>query len=218
MFKRRKLGSITELRLGKSREKRVKIFLNGKFAISLQAEAVIKEGLEVGQELSDKEAEALTQSDSLLRCLKVASHYLSYRPRSEAELRIQLHRRGFDDDTIKAVLTKLKEQGLVDDMLFAQFWKDNRGSFSPRSQWLTKAELRRKGVANEVIDQVVNTVDDYESAYRAALGRIRRLPLSDYQVFRRKLGELLRRRGFDYEVINHTVKRIWEEKQRDDSG
>jgi SOS response regulatory protein OraA/RecX len=37
------------------------------------------------------------------------------------------------------------------------------------------------------------------------------LPLADYQSFRRRLGEYLRRRGFNYEVINHTVERVWQE-------
>ena len=114
---------------------------------------------------------------------------------------------------IEAVIARLKEQGLVDDMAFAQFWKDNRESFSPRSQWLTRLELRRKGVANDIIDQVVNTIDDDDSAYRAALSKARSLPLSDYQSFRRRLGEYLKRRGFSYGVINHTVERVWQEQQ-----
>ncbi len=206
------MGGITDLRFGNGREKRVKIFVDGKLTLTVPAETVLRAGLEVGQELSDKRVEELLHSANLLRCLKAASRYLSYRPRSESELRTQLHRHGFNDAAIYTVLTKLKEQGLVDDVAFARFWKDNRESFSPRSQWLTKAELRRKGVASEVIDQVVDTTNDYENAYRAALSRTRHLPLPEYQAFRQKLGDFLRRRGFNYEVINHTVKRIWEEE------
>jgi regulatory protein len=97
---------------------------------------------------------------------------------------------------------------LVDDMAFAQFWKDNRESFSPRSQWLTKLELRRKGVANNIIDQVVDTIDEEDSAYRAALSKARSLPLSDYQSLRRRLGDYLKRRGFGCGVINHTIERL----------
>ncbi len=109
------------------------------------------------------------------------------------------------------MLAKLKEQGLVDDMAFAQFWKENRESFSPRSQWLTKLELRQKGVASNITDQVVDTIDDEDSAYRAALGKAHSLPLSDYQSFRRRLGDYLKRRGFGYGVINHTIERLWPE-------
>jgi len=204
------MNKITALRVGRGRQ-RVNVFLDGKFAFSLEAEVAVKEGLQIGQELSSSQIEALARSDHFHRCLNAAEHYLSYRPRSESEVRERLQRRGFDGDSIEAVIARLKEQGLVNDMEFAQFWKDNRESFSPRSQWLAKLELRRKGVTTDIIDQVVDEVDDADNAYRAALSKARGLPLSDYQGFRRRLGDYLKRRGFGYEVINHTVERIWQE-------
>ncbi len=205
------MKKITALRVGRGRRKRVNVFLDGRFAFSLEAEVAVKEGLQVGQELSANQIEALARSDHFHRCLNAAAHYLSYRPRSEFELRERLRQRGFDGDSVEAVITKLKEQGLVDDTAFAQFWKDNRESFSPRSQWLTKLELRRKGVANNIIDQVVDDIDNDDSAYRAALSKARSLPLSDYQSFHRRLGEYLKRRGFGYGVINHSLERLWQE-------
>jgi len=205
------MNKITAIRFRKDRGKRVNIFLDGRFAFSLEAEVAIKEGLQVGQELSNSHIEALAQSDHFHRCLNVALRYLSYRPRSEFELRQRLCQRGFDGAGVEAALARLKEQGLVDDIAFAQFWKDNRESFSPRSRWLTKLELKQKGVAEEVIDQVANVIDDHNSAYRAARNKARSLPRSDYQGFRHRLGEYLKRRGFSYEVINHTVERLWQE-------
>ena len=206
------MSKITALRIGRRRGKRVNVFLDGKFAFSLEAEVAVRERLQTGQELSAEQIGAMARSDHFRRCLNVAARYLSYRPRSEFELRERLHQRGFDGNSVEAVLIKLKEQGLVDDMAFAQFWRENRESFNPRSQWLTKLELRRKGVAGDIIDQVVDTVDDEDSAYRAALSKARSLPLSDYQSFHRRLGEYLKRRGFSFGVINHTVERLWQEQ------
>ncbi len=205
------MGRITAIRVGRSRGKRVNVSLDGKFAFSLEAEVAVKENLQVEQELSAKQLEALTKTDHLHRCFNTAIHYLSYRPRSGSEIRQRLYQRGFNGDSVDTVIAQLTGQGLVDDIAFAQFWKDNRESFSPRSQWLTKVELRRKGVADDIIDQVVDGIDDDDNAYRAALRKARNLPLTDYQSFRRRLGEYLKRRGFSYEVINHTVERIWQE-------
>ncbi|MDP2729345.1 MAG: regulatory protein RecX [Dehalococcoidales bacterium] len=151
-------------------------------------------------------------AEQLDRCFSAATRYLSYRPRSESELRERLRQRGFDSNSIEKVITRLKKQGLVDDTAFAQFWKDNRESFSPRSRGLTRLELKRKGVAETTIDQVVNTIDDQDSAYRAALKKVRTLPQSDYQSFRRRLGEYLRRRGFSYGVINPAIRQAWQEQ------
>lgn len=203
---------ITAIRAGRGKGKRVNVFLDDKFAFSLEAEVAVMEGLKVEQELSDSQIETLTGADNYHRCLNAAAHYLSYRPRSESELRERLYRRGFGEENIEAVIAKLKEQGLVDDIAFAQFWKDSRETFSPRSRWLTKLELRRKGVAEEIMDKVVDAVNDEDCAYRAALSKARSLLLSDYQDFRRRLGGYLRRRGFSYGVINHTVELMWQER------
>jgi regulatory protein len=206
------MNEITAIQIGKSRGKRVNVSLDGRFAFSLAAEVVLKEGLRVGQELSAADVEALAGSDHFHRCLNAALHCLSYRPRSEFELKERLHRRGFDDDSVEAVLARLREQGLVDDMAFAQFWKDNRESFSPRSQRLAGLELRRKGIDEETIAQVVGVIDDDDSAYRAALSKARSLSLSDYHSFRQRLAGYLKRRGFSYGVINHTVERVWQKQ------
>ncbi len=205
------MGKVTNLRMGKRQKKRVNVFMDDKFAFSLQAEVAAEEGLQVGQELSANHIEALTGADYSHRCLDAALRYLSYRPRSEQEVRQRLKRRSFEDEIIETVVAKLKKQRLIDDTAFAQFWKDSRETFSPRSQWLTRSELRRKGVNSEIINQVIDSVDNNNSAYRAALNKARRLPLSDYQEFRHRLVGFLRRRGFSYDVIEHAVAQIWQE-------
>lgn len=208
------MSKVTAIRSKRGRGERVGVFLDGKFAFSLEAEVALREGLKTGQELSSSQIEQLLGSDRFYRCLNSAHHHLSYRPRSEAELRIKLNRRGFEAETIQAVLKRLKEQGLVDDLAFAQFWKENRKTFSPRSQYLTRLELRQKGVAGEVIEQVISELDDEESAYRAAQSKARRLKTTDFKIFYRRLGDYLKRRGFNYAVINSTVKQVWQESQK----
>jgi regulatory protein len=202
---------ITRLKAGRSREKRVNIYLDGKPALDLLAEVALKEGLKVGQEVSESRLDTLANLDREQRCRNAAIRLLGYRPRSEAEIRQRLLKRGFAGDAIEKTLHRLKEQGLIDDAAFARFWKDNRESFSPRSRRLTGLELRRKGLSADVIESVVNEIDESASAYRAAQVKARRLPLTDYQLFRRRLGSYLGGRGFNYDIIRETVARLWKE-------
>ena len=204
---------VTAIGEGKRRKRRVNIFLDDKFAFSLEADVAVKEGIKVGQELSEGDIEALTGAEQTQRCLNAALRYLAYRPRSESELKERLARRGFDGATIEAAIASLKEQKLVNDLAFAQFWKENRQTFSPRSQWLLRHELKQKGVAAEVIDKVLADLDEAESAYQAARTKARSLSIADYEGFRRRLGEYLKRRGFGYGVIKDTLKKVWEEVQ-----
>jgi len=206
------MSKITGLKAVKSREKRVSVFLDGQPALKLLAEVVLKEGLKVGQELTESRLETLAGLDRSQGCLNAALRLLGYRPRSEAEIRQRLFKRGYDSAATEKALARLKEQGLIDDAAFARFWKDNRESFRPRSRRLTALELRRKGLPGDVIETVVLEIDETDSAYRAAQGKAGRLPLADYQLFRRRLGAYLGRRGFGWEVIEETAARLWKER------
>jgi regulatory protein len=204
------MNKIEAIKLSKGRTKRLQIKLLSGLRFSLAPDVAIKEGLKVGQELSEIEITQLIGADHLYRCYNAALKYLSYRNRSEAETKKRLEDRGFDHENIKAVISKLKEHGLIDDFAFAQFWQNNRETFSPRSRWLTKLELRQKGVADDIIDTVVCNLDDNDNAYRAAVSKATHLP-SDQKNFQRRLSGYLQRRGFSYDVIRRTVQRVWQE-------
>lgn len=155
----------------------------------------------------------MTDRSSLQDCLDAAYYYLSYRPRSEGEIRQWLRKRGFTDEVTEAAIAKLREQNLTDDLAFAQFWKDNRLSFRPKSRRSIEKELRVKKVASEIIEQVTNDIDDDQIAYRLGSSRLPSLAHLDYPNFRRRLSSYLAYRGFGYEVIRDTVARLWREKQ-----
>jgi regulatory protein len=205
------MGKITALKANKRTDKKLNMFLDGKFAISVDTEVAVKEELKIGQELSDEQLKDLAENVSLARCLNIAYRFLSYRPRSEAEMKDRLSRRGFEDSNIEIIINKLKEQHLLDDTAFAKFWKENREMFRPRSKRLTIMELKNKGVADEIVKEVTDDSNDMDSAYQAALKKARRLAGEDYEVFHRRVGDFLKRRGFGYTVIHQTVKRLWQE-------
>lgn len=206
------MSTITGLTAGKGRDRRVKVYLDGRLAFSLSAEVVLKEGLCAGQELTETDLARLAGADRRQKCLNSALRLLAVRPRSEQEIRQRLRRRGFESDYLEKTIAGLKEKGLLDDVAFARFWQDNRQSFRPRSRRLTALELRRKGVDGAAIATAVSEIDDGENAYFAASRRARRLVPSDYQDFRRRLGDYLVRRGFDYDIIQQTVDKIWTER------
>jgi regulatory protein len=156
----------------------------------------------------------LADSNSMQDCLKAAYRYLSYRPRSEGEIRQCLHRRGFTDEVTEKTIVKLREQNLSDDFAFARFWKDNRITFKPKSKRLIKKELRDKKVAAEIIEQVTSDIDDEEIAYKLGSSRMSTLANLDYPDFYWRLTSYLAYRGFGYEVIKHTAAIIWREREQ----
>lgn len=203
---------IETIKIEEGRNKRVAIYFTGeRRPLRVEVDTMLKSELKVGRELTEDELSGLARLDLFYRTQNAALNLLSYRSRSESEVRSRLTRRGFTGDQIDAVLSKLREQGLIDDTAFAGLWAENRRELSPRSRFLTRLELKRKGVPNEAIDVAVANLDDSENAYRAGLAHARRLALTDKNIFKKRLGDFLRRRGFDYGVVNGTVERVWVE-------
>ena len=145
--------------------------------------------------------------------MDAAYRYLNYRPRSEAEIKHRLHQRGFDTEVIEKTTAKLKEQNLIDDYAFAQFWKDNRLSFKPKSKRLIAKELSDKKVSREIVEQVTSDIDDMGNACELGRRRMRLLAHLDYPDFQRRLSNYLGYRGFSYEVIRHTIALLWRERE-----
>jgi regulatory protein len=156
----------------------------------------------------------LTDSNSFQDCLDAAYYYLSYRPRSEGEIRQWLQGRGFVGEVVETTIANLREQSLIDDLAFAQFWKDNRMSFRPKSKRLIERELRDKKVAEDIIEQITGDINDEDIAYKLGLSRLSAFANLDYPIFYRRLSNYLAYRGFGYEVIKRTAALLWQQKER----
>jgi regulatory protein len=196
-----------------SRTGQIRIFLDGKYAFSLEAEAAL--GLKVGQELVVGAAQGLMDKNEGLRVLAACYRSLAQRPHSERELRQKLARKHFAEAAINKVISDLKARRLLDDAEFARFWCENREAFRPRSRRLTGMELRQKGVTTEVAAEATAGMDDAESAFRAGAKKAKLLARVDYETFLRRMGEFLRRRGYSYETVKATVDRLWRERTTD---
>ena len=206
------MNKIIALQLNKSRQ-RVSVFLSDASSFVIDKETAGKANLKKGLELSASQVKELQESALYRRCLDAAAGLLAYRPRSELELKQRLYKRGFRDDIVVKVLARLSEQNIVNDVAFAQYWKDNRVSFNPRSRRLIKYELLRKGVPSETVDEATRDIDDTANAYKAGLKKARLMSSMSYDEFCRRLSNYLRWRGFSYEVSSNITERLWQEKQ-----
>jgi len=153
----------------------------------------------------------MDEENTLEKATSLALRYLSYRPRSESEVRRCLRRR-FDEQVAESVIDRLKELGLLDDEAFAHAWSQGRMSSRPRSAALIRRELLARGVDKETAEAEVSTLDDEESAYNAGLRPASRLSNADYTAFRYRLWGYLHRRGYGRAIIGRTVGSLWEER------
>jgi regulatory protein len=208
------MRKITAIVVQKKSPNRVNIHLDGEFAFGLAR--IVAAWLKVGQELSEEKIEQLLAADAKERAYQQAMLFLSYRARSESEIRRNLRKHEIPEAVIGQTIERLRQDGLANDKEFASVWVENRTTFRPRSRRLMALELRQKGLDEEAIQSAMENVDDEASAYEAAQKRAARFKGMEWNDFRKKLSEFLARRGFSYSVIAPVVTRIWTEAHTDE--
>ncbi len=206
---------ITSLSVQKRNPQRVNVYLDGEFAFGL--ERIVAAWLQVGQEISDEKIAQLKAEETQEMAYQKALNLLSYRPRSEAEIRKNLQGHSVSDENIEYAVDRLKRSGLLNDNQFARAWVENRNEMRPRSRRALAYELQQRGVDRQVIDQELGSIDDEQLEYQAASQRARKLKELEWQEFRQKMYRFLAQRGFDYEAINQVTSRVWAEMHDTDS-
>jgi regulatory protein len=200
--------TITALSVQKRDKERVNVFLDHQYAFSLNLHVAL--GLKCGQHLSQADIERLQQEDEAHRAYHHALRLLGYRPRSRAEVERHLRRKGYAAEAIDVAIERLLDQQYLDDAAFARAWLDNRERFRPRGARAIHYELRQKGVARDIIDEVVTDLDEEASAWAAVEGKLERWRTLDQDAFRKKVMGFLSRRGFRYDTVRTVCRRAWQ--------
>lgn len=153
-------------------------------------------------------------------CLRL----LTARARTRAELEAQLAKRGYPDDVSAAVLDRLAQVGLVDDEDFAEQWVQSRRRNAGKGKRALAAELRNKGVDNEVIDSALAGIDAGAERTRAeqlVRDKLRREKLGDpgdrdaeNKVTRRLVGMLARRGYHQSMAVDVVTAELANERER----
>src|SRR5579864_4376054 len=144
------MQQITALEPQVNNPERINLFVDGRFLLGVNAEIVLKMGLQVEQELLPEQLEQLRNEEAEQQAVDRALNYLSFRPRSREEVRRYLRRKETSPEIIEAALARLDRLDFVNDRAFAGFWIESREHFSPRGSRALKNELRMKGVDREV--------------------------------------------------------------------
>ena len=215
------MGKITDIDLQKKNPKRVNVFLEGEFAFGISLDLRFEKKLEIGKNLTEKQIASLVEADQVERMLNKSLKFLSFRPRSEKEIRDHLLWKGKLKDidksdsekaeyekSIEKVISKLKKIGQVDDKGFAEWWVEQRQSFKQIGVRAIKVELFQKGIDKDTVSELLDESDEskeVELAVKASSKKIQSYKKLDTQEFRIKMGQYLARRGFGWNTIKKVV-------------
>jgi regulatory protein len=206
------MGKITAITRQKRNKERVNIFIDGTYAFSLAE--ITTAWLKTGQELTPEDIARLDAKDAVEKAKQSAYRYLSYRPRSTAEVRQNLLKKEYDEPVVEQVLARLNELNLLNDRDFARFWIEQRETFKPRSQRALRQELYQKGISREIIDEAISGVDETAAARKAAQKKAQNWNHLPRETFFSKMNGFLQRRGFNYAITKTVTEELWQSAQK----
>ncbi len=200
---------ITDLKLQKNNPDRVNVYLDGEYAFGLAR--IVAAWMEVGQTLNFEKIRKLQTEDEIESAYQKAIRFISYRPRTSAEVYKKLETQNIQADVIEQVLERLVRNHHLDDKQFADLWIDNRLAHRPRSRRVLRLELKTKGIDEETITAAFEGIEEESNvALQAGLKYLPKVKQLDWQQFRIKVSAYLARKGFSYDIIAEVLPQLWE--------
>ena len=203
------MNEITEIRPAVRKENRANIFIDGKFAFSLDLAQVVEFKLKVGQQIMPDERRRLEKASSFGKLYQRTLEWVFARPRSVRETHDYLRRKkfqkpeyGITDEDIENVVRRLLDKGYLNDRTFARYYAENRFLKKGVATKRLRLELAKKGVDKGIVDEVLADLGrDDVTEVRKMIAKKRRLYPDD-----EKLIAYLVRQGFDFELARSAVR------------
>lgn len=164
--------------------------------------------------------------EELARAKEYALALLDRRPHTTRELQKKLRQKDFSEATVASVVAFLTEYRYLDDASFAAEWVSHRTRIRPAGRRRLKQELMARGVARDTARVAIRENLSPEEELAAAIellatryARITKASRSDSNfvsevlpkrdpALKRRLGEFLFRRGFDYDTVLKALRTV----------
>lgn len=186
------------------------LYIDGEFALKLDAEVLIALRFDVGREITDEELHECIEASQLKRCKDKAMWLISYRDHSRKEL-IDKLRRDYSEESCIKTADRLGELGLIDDSRFAKRYTADLINIKHLSERGIRQKLREKGIDRDLIDEVVDELSiDEEEQIRAIIEKKYARVLSD-EKGQRRAANALARLGFSYQDIKSVMSEYIED-------
>ncbi len=193
---------ITNLKQGVKNPNRVNVFVDEKYAFSLDVAQVVDFKLKVDLEIDEEELAEFKKASEFGKLYQRTLEWVLVRPRSEKETRDYLakkiYEKKLDKNYIDLIIERLRARKYLDDAKFAEWYVENRFVKKGISRKRLKMELVKKGIKKEIIEHVANFRND-EEEIRKIIERKRKKYDDE------KLINYLFRQGFDYQLARSLV-------------
>lgn len=217
------MTKISKITTQKRNKNRYNIFIDDgqgeSYGFSVEEDVLIEFHLQKGMELTQDLIRTLMQKDNLHKSFTLAINYLSYRMRSEKEIRDYLAKKEVDEEKINLVVDKLKEEGYLHDGEFAQALVNTRINTTNKGPRLVQRELIEKGVDKATAEQALTDYEpevQLEKAMKLIEKKNKTSSKKSHKQHIQYLKQTLMQKGFNSDTIQEAINQSELEEDTDE--
>jgi regulatory protein len=194
---------ITSIKQQVKNPERVSIFVDGKYEFSLSLDELVKYKLKKNDELDAEGVKRFKKISADGKLRMRALEWLMNRPHSEREFRDYLYKKKVEPEQIDSLVNEMTDKGYLDNAKFAA-WFTELQARRGKSDRAIRAELFKKGIGRELVDQTIeDDAGDEAKRLRAMIAKKRQL--SRYKNDPQKLMQYLVGKGFGWQAVKEEL-------------
>lgn len=208
---------ITRVEKMKGRNARYIIYF-GEYELSVLEDVMIKYRMIKGNVFHKNELEEIIIADERQRAYVEGLRFLGRKARTRHEILKKLKEKEFTLPIIEEILTRLEQDGLIDDSLYAKEWTRQRISNHRKGKLWVGQELRQKGIAKEDITEALGEIsveEEWNSALMVGRKKWNQIK-GDLTEKKRKTYPFLMRRGYSGEVTRKVMAELVRESSEEE--
>ena len=184
--------------------------------IDVHEDVLVKYSLRKGLEFSEEEYKQFKKAQGAHSVYLLAINYLSYRVRTEKEMRDYLKKKDAEASVIDETIDRLKEEKLLDDRVFSEMFVRSRKRHSNKGPRFILQELMQKGVAEKDARPALKQYsfsEQFDNALKFAESKMKASTALSYKERQNKIGQGLIQKGFDQEVVRSVLNELPEDQK-----
>lgn len=200
---------LTDVKKQKNNKNKVSLFVDNDYFGSLFDVVFAVSGLRIGDEISQEFFDELKKTSEGKLAFDKALHFLSYRLRSEKEIREYLEKKDFYIQAIEYAIEKLFHYKYIDDAKLAYAILNDYGSIKRKGRRYIEFQMIKHKIQKKTIELVLDDFDEDTELDNAIimLEKYEKKYSNEENLYkkRQKIYQAMSRTGYCYDIINSAI-------------
>lgn len=202
---------ITKIGRQKNNPERYNIYIEEKYAFAVDETILLKYQLSKGRILEDFERDEIVFDDEVRKAFNKAIQFLSFRMRSEHEVKEKLLDAEYGEAVVLEAIQKLYQLGFLNDETFSKALLETQKKTGKKGPRAIQQELIKKGIEKSLQEEVLEsyTEEDQTQIAQTLAEKIANQQSSKTpRQVKQKIQDTLLRKGYSYAIISKVINEI----------